>query len=188
MKERFDRTLIDRLESPERKRELPADELLKKLGVHGDVDVLDIGAGTGYFSIPASGMTAGTVFAVDTEPVMLQLMRDRAAAQGTKNMEVREGIIEQLPLADASVDRVIASLILHITERLEDSVKELARVLRPGGRCLCLEWQEDPNEQRDPKPSRVKPEHMQAVLEQAGFQVNGIEFVSDRHYLIIAIK
>lgn len=86
MKERFDPTLIDRLESPERKRELPAAVLLEKLQVNGEVDVLDIGAGTGYFSIPAASMTAGTVFAVDLEPAMLEFMEKRAAEEELTNV------------------------------------------------------------------------------------------------------
>lgn len=188
MEERFDPALIDRLESPERKKELPAVPLLEKLGVGGETDVLDIGAGTGYFSIPAAGMTSGTVFAVDTEPAMLQMMRERAAAEGITNMNVTEGALERLPFDDGSIDRVIASLVLHITERLPDSIREIARVMQPGGRCLCLEWQEDPNEQRVPRPNRVHPDDLSRMLQQAGLEVESVEFPTERHYFMLARK
>ena len=91
MKESFDPSLIDRLESPERKKELPASSSLEKLQVSGEVDVLDIGAGTGYFSIPATSLTTGTVYALDTEPAMLDMMRRRAQEQGLANIKVMEG-------------------------------------------------------------------------------------------------
>ncbi|MEK4116337.1 methyltransferase domain-containing protein [Paenibacillus sp. FSL W8-0919] len=188
MKESFDPTLIDRLESPERKRELPAAVLLEKLQVNGEVDVLDIEAGTGYFSIPAASMTAGTVFAVDLEPAMLEFMEKRAAEEGLTNVRVVKGQVEQLPFEDEAVDRIIASLILHITDELEASVREIARVLRTGGRCLCLEWQADPMEQRVPRPNRVDPQVMQNLLEQAGLRVEGLEYPTERHYLILARK
>ncbi|ACX67837.1 class I SAM-dependent methyltransferase [Paenibacillus sp. Y412MC10] len=188
MKESFDPSLIERLESPERKKELPASSLLKMLQVNGEVDVLDIGAGTGYFSIPAASLTTGTVYALDTEPAMLDMMRGRAQEQGITNVKVMEGVLEQLPFQDETVDRVIASLILHITDQLEESISQIARVLRPGGRCLCLEWQEDPSEKRVPRPNRVDPQVLKAMLEQAGLQVDGIRYPTDRHYLIIASK
>ncbi|MCV4235660.1 class I SAM-dependent methyltransferase [Virgibacillus sp. LDC1] len=188
MKESFDPSLIDRLESPERKKELPASSLLEKLQVNGEVDVLDIGAGTGYFSIPAASLTTGTVYALDTEPAMLEMMRGRAQEQGLTNMKVMEGMVEKLPFQHEAVDRVIASLILHITDQLEESIRQMARVLRPGGRCLCLEWQEDPAEKRVPRPNRVDPHVMKALLEQAGLHVEGIEYPTERHYLIIASK
>ena len=108
----------------------------------GEVDVLDIGAGTGYFSIPATSLTTGTVYALDTEPAMLDMMRRRAQEQGLANIKVMERL-ESLPFEHEAVDRVIASLILHITEQLEQSIRQMAKSL-PGGRCLCLEWQEDP--------------------------------------------
>ena len=57
----------------------------------GEVDVLDIGAGTGYFSIPAASLTTGTVYALDTEPAMLDMMRRRAQEQGLANIKVMEG-------------------------------------------------------------------------------------------------
>lgn len=116
--------------------------------------MLDIGAGTGYFSIPAASLTTGTVYALDTEPAMLDMMRGRAQEQGITNVKVLEGVLEQLPFQDETVDRVIASLILHITDQLEESISQIARVLRPGGRCLCLEWQEDPSEKRVSRPNR----------------------------------
>ncbi|ANA79545.1 class I SAM-dependent methyltransferase [Paenibacillus glucanolyticus] len=188
MKESFDKTLIDRLESPERKRELPAASLLERLQVSGEVDVLDIGAGTGYFSIPAAALTTGTVYALDTEPTMLQMMRDRVREQGLTNVNVMEGIVEKLPFQEGTMDRVIASLILHITDELEESIQQIARVLRPGGRCLCLEWQEDPSEQRVPRPNRIDPYVMKDLLEQAGLKVENIEYPTERHYLMVASK
>lgn len=188
MKERFDKTLIDRLESPDRKKELPASSLLEKLQVDGEVNMLDIGAGTGYFSIPAAALTTGTVYALDTEPAMLQMMRERAQEQGLSNVKVMEGFVEELPFQEGTMDRVIASLILHITDQLEESVRQIARVMRPGGRCLCLEWQEDPLEKRVPRPSRVDPYVMKTLFEQAGLKVERIEYPTDRHYLMIASK
>lgn len=115
---RFDPAKLERLDSPERRKALPPDELLKKLPINKQDNILDLGAGTGYFALPAARMTNGTVYALDVEPQMLAFLKERMEADGITNVELVQGEIEGIPLADHIVNHIIASFVLHEVEPL----------------------------------------------------------------------
>lgn len=102
--------------------------------------VLDLGAGGGFDCFvagPKVGAT-GRVIGVDMTPDMLAKARkntDAYAAQtGLRNVEFRLGEIENLPVADASVDVVISNCVLNLSPDKPRVWREIARVLKPGGR------------------------------------------------------
>ena len=65
---------------------------------------------------------------------MLELARRNAAAAGAENVEFRKGTIESLPVADATVDVVISNCVINLAADKDAVFREIARVLRPGGR------------------------------------------------------
>jgi SAM-dependent methyltransferase len=102
--------------------------------------VLDLGAGGGFdvfVAGPRVGAT-GRVIGVDMTPEMVAKARGNIAAYrertGLDNVEFRLGEIEHLPAADASVDVVISNCVINLSPDKPGVWKELARVLRPGGR------------------------------------------------------
>lgn len=102
--------------------------------------VLDLGAGGGFdcfIAGPKVGL-AGRVIGVDMTPDMLARARRGLAAyrerSGLDNVEFRLGEIEHLPVADASVDVVISNCVLNLSPDKPQVWREIARVLRPGGR------------------------------------------------------
>src|SRR5882672_2990625 len=78
--------------------------------------VLDLGSGAGFdvFLAAARVGDAGRVIGVDMTPDMLALANKNAAARGATNVEFREGRIEALPVADASVDLVISNCVINL--------------------------------------------------------------------------
>ncbi|WP_052475845.1 class I SAM-dependent methyltransferase [Cohnella kolymensis] len=113
---RFNPEHLAKLDNPERRAMLPPEPLIAKLGVKGEVAVLDLGAGTGYFTLPIAQITDGTVYALDVEPKMLETIKNKAEEKGMENIRYVEGTLEQIPMEDATIDRVVASLVLHETE------------------------------------------------------------------------
>ena len=101
----------------------------------GDV-VLDLGSGAGHDLIVAAGLTgpSGRVIGVDMTDEMLAAARANLALAGVANAEVRKGLIEALPVADASVDFVISNCVINLSPDKPAVFRELARVLKPGGR------------------------------------------------------
>jgi SAM-dependent methyltransferase len=104
--------------------------------------VLDLGAGGGFdcfIAGPKVGAT-GTVIGVDMTPEMLTLARRNipfyTRQTGLSNVEFRLGEIEQLPVADASVDVVISNCVINLSPDKPAVWREIARVLRPGGRVF----------------------------------------------------
>ena len=97
--------------------------------------VLDLGSGAGLDAIIAAWKTgdAGNVIGVDLNPAMCLKSQANAAATGAK-MECREGAMENIPAADASVDVVISNGVINLSFRKRRVVEEIFRVLKPGGR------------------------------------------------------
>ncbi len=102
--------------------------------------VLDLGSGAGLDAFLAAQRVgpAGKVFGVDMTPEMLAKARANAVAfrerTGLANVEFLEGQIEAIPLPDASVDVVLSNCVLNLSPDQGQVWKEIARVLKPGGR------------------------------------------------------
>src|SRR5690606_17194848 len=98
--------------------------------------VVDIGCGAGIDSLIASRMVgdAGRVIGVDMTPAMLEKARRSAAAIGASNVDFREGLAETLPVDDAWADVVISNGVMNLCPDKLAALREMARVLHPGGR------------------------------------------------------
>ena len=98
--------------------------------------IVDVGCGAGIDSLIASKMVgpAGRVVGVDMTPQMLEKARASAAAMGTTTVEFRQGYAEELPVPDAWADVVISNGVMNLFPDKAAGLREMARVLRPGGR------------------------------------------------------
>lgn len=100
--------------------------------------VLDLGSGAGFDAFLAWRKVGplGRVIGVDMTPDMLAKARANAETLNAKNVEFREGIIEDLPLKDCAVDLVISNCVINLSTDKRQVFREITRVLRPGGRML----------------------------------------------------
>jgi SAM-dependent methyltransferase len=98
--------------------------------------VLDLGCGAGTDLLIAAQMSGptGRAIGVDMTDAMLNRARVSAAEMGLANVELRESLIESLPLADRSVDVVISNGVIDLVPDKDAVFDEIDRVLRPGGR------------------------------------------------------
>ena len=98
--------------------------------------VLDLGCGAGTDLLIAAQMAGleGDAIGIDMTPAMLDRALASAREMRLPNVEVHEGLIESLPLDDASVDVVISNGVIDLVVDKEAVFDEIDRVLRPGGR------------------------------------------------------
>jgi ubiquinone/menaquinone biosynthesis C-methylase UbiE len=131
--------------APEELAALPRDAVTLSLGVGHPVRhaalrsgeaVVDLGCGAGIDTLLAARAVgaSGRVVGLDMTPEMVERARRSAAAAGLDNVEIREGLIEQIPLPDASQDAVVSNGVLNLSTRKSRVLAEAFRVLRPGGR------------------------------------------------------
>jgi len=104
--------------------------------------VLDVGVGTGAVAERAAEIigSSGRAVGVDISPDMIALARQRMAARGLTNVTLREGRGESIPADDRDFDVVLSSLTLMYVIDRAAAAKEIARVLRPGGRLIASVW------------------------------------------------
>src|SRR5262245_4138591 len=104
-----------------------------------DLLVADVGTGTGTLALELAG--AGMrVIAVDHSAAMLQAARRKLDEAGTERVELRQGEAEALPLADGEVDAAFAHLVLQYLPAPGRALQELARVVRPGGAVVVVDF------------------------------------------------
>jgi arsenite methyltransferase len=98
--------------------------------------VLDLGSGGGLDCFLAARQVgeAGRVIGVDMTPEMLAKARANAVRLNAANVEFRQGYLEALPVADASVDVVISNCVINLSPDKPQVFREIFRVLKPGGR------------------------------------------------------
>ncbi len=103
---------------------------------HDPAVVLDVGAGTGFLT--GGFLAAGArVLAVDpAEAMLLEQRRKFPEAVASKRLVLRRASAEELPVADGSIDAVVANMVLHHVEDPPTAIREMARVLRPGGELV----------------------------------------------------
>ena len=101
--------------------------------------LFDLGTGTGRM-LELFGAEIERGLGLDLSLDMLLLARDRLERAGLKNCSVRQGDLYDLPLADDSFDVVILHQVLHFLDDGARAINEAARVLRPGGRLLVVDF------------------------------------------------
>jgi arsenite methyltransferase len=104
-------------------------------GVEEGQVVLDLGSGAGLDLLIASRKVGATgkVIGVDMTDEMLAAARKNATDAGADNVDLRKGVIEEMPVEDSSVDWVISNCVINLSPQKEKVFAEIARVLKPGG-------------------------------------------------------
>jgi len=121
------------------------EEIIKNLSLDVGMQVADFGAGSGAYSILAGKQVgaSGRVYAIDVNKELLAKIKKDAADQKIFNVEIIWGDVETpggTKLKDKLIDRVIISNILFQVEDKEGVAKEAARILKPNGLVLVIDW------------------------------------------------
>ncbi|HUO93448.1 MAG TPA: methyltransferase domain-containing protein [Rhizomicrobium sp.] len=133
----------------------PASRVVSRLDLKPRDQVLEIGCGPGYFSVPvARRVPQGKLVLFDLQPGMIELARKRLLAQRLTNFECHTGSATALPFADASFDVAFMVTVLGEVGNRDAraaAVREAARVLKSGGLFSVTEQFGDPDYVRVPE-------------------------------------
>jgi ubiquinone/menaquinone biosynthesis C-methylase UbiE len=176
---RFPFEKVAKLDSPERHASQPPDPVVAALAIQPDNRILDLGVGTGYFALPvarelsARGGT-GRVLGLDLEPKMLEILVERATADGLDPwiaaILVDQAAPHRLPLDDGSVDRALLASLYHEVADRPSTLHEVGRVLRPDGSLVIVDWDTGgTTEKGPPLAHRVPVDVVEQELNAAGF-------------------
>jgi len=119
------------------------DDALRARAVSHLVDpglrVADVGTGTGILAVELAQLGLRVV-AVDNAERMLEATRAKVESLGLSGIELRAGDARALPLEDGEVDAALAHMVLHYLPSPPDAVREMARVVRPGGTVVLADF------------------------------------------------
>jgi ubiquinone/menaquinone biosynthesis C-methylase UbiE len=117
------------------------DEIIRLLKPKNGDQVLDVASGTGEPGLTiASMLKDGKVIITDLAEYMLEIARENAAKRGIKNIETRVCDVSELPFADNTFDAISCRFGFMFFPDMLLAAKEMARVLKPGGRIATSVW------------------------------------------------
>jgi SAM-dependent methyltransferase len=181
--ERFDPARAARLDDPARFTYLPPAEVLALLDALPGACVVDFGAGTGTYAIAIAGLRPDLdIVAVDEQPEMLALLREKLVADPVPNVEPVGD--EALPKLRGRADRVLAVNVLH--ELGDVALRDLGALLSPDGRALFIDWSGEVERPVGPPRDHVYTvREARSRLEECNFRVAD-ERRFAYHYALIA--
>jgi len=128
---------FSRLESEERKKILPAKQILQEMKIQKGDTLIDFGCGIGYFSIPALDFVGqeGKVIAIDISKKMLRELTKRVGNR--KNLKIIYGT----SLNGLTANIILLSMVLHEIANPKKFLKTCFKTLKPNGRVIVIDWE-----------------------------------------------
>lgn len=131
--------------------------------------VADLGCGTGQAAARLAPWV-GKVIGVDSSAAMLKAAKSRV--DGLPNVELRRGDLTAIPIESAACDAALLSLVLSYVAEPEAVLKEMARILKPGGRAVVIDLlphdREDFRQQMGQHVLGFEPDRIKLMMQEAG--------------------
>lgn len=187
---RFNPSKKKKLFSEKRLKSLKPAEMLSELNLkEGDI-FIDIGAGNGFFSLPAAEIVgeSGKVFSVDVEIDMLLDLKYRAQQAGmTDRIEICKSEDNDANLHQ-DADFMLFAYLFHEVEEKDKFLDNYLSFLKKGSRVVFIEWDPEKREEGPPLDHRVKSEQLKSMLEERDIKNIEVKAIDYNSYLISGIK
>ena len=173
---------------------LNAPALLTAAGIDQGMTVADLGCGTlGHFTFPAAHMvgTEGKVYAVDILKSALTAVQSRAGVEDVDNVETVWADLEVpggVRIADGVVDVIVLVNVVRLASKSNEVLKQLDRLLRPGGRLLAVDWAPGSGGIGPEDERRVSQEEMLEIFTDFGFDVKNQFEAGPYHWGLVLQK
>ena len=171
--------------------------VLTAVGLGPNMTGVDLCCGDGYFTAPLAVLTNAAVYGVDLDPALLDAAQAEVVRVGAPACHWILGDARDLSrLAPHDLDYVLLANTFHGAPEKTVLAREVAAVLRPGGRFVVVNWHRRPREEtvvsgrpRGPESDlRMAPDEVRAVVEPAGFALERVVELPPYHYGAIFVK
>jgi ubiquinone/menaquinone biosynthesis C-methylase UbiE len=143
----------------------PPEEALQHFIVRSDMVIADIGCGPGFYTVEAARMLpAGTVYAIDKQEDMIDWTQRRAREASLTNVTTILASAESIPLPSESLDAILMANVLHDVPEQVHILREVQRLLKPGGVYFLIEWDKIATDFGPPLEIRFRPSDLRDTL------------------------
>jgi ubiquinone/menaquinone biosynthesis C-methylase UbiE len=185
---KFNPEFLYKLNNPDRLKDLPPDILFSQFKSLKPEIILDIGAGTGFFSVQlAKYFPPAKVFACDISHEMIEWMNENICKD---NDQISTYLMTEnhIPFDDNIADILLMINLHHELDDPDMMLKECHRVLKSGGYILIADWKKEDMPMGPPTEIRCIPEDVQIQLRNAGFKIINVNKQMEKHFVIIGEK
>ena len=185
---KFDTKKFKKLNNPQRLIDIPPDYIENKLHIEKPEVIIEIGAGTAFFSIEFFRKYNPTsLYACDISDVMIDWMKENVSSEYPCIIPVKS-YEHNVPLDDEISDLVFMINLHHELEDPALSLKESFRLLKSGGKIFIVDWKKKEMEEGPPVKIRYFSEEAQKQIEDVGFK--NVEIFNDlqKHFLVVGEK
>ena len=169
-------------------------KFFRELDLKVGVIFLDVACGWGHYSLAAADIVGkeGQVYAVDLWEEGILNLRKEAVSKGSQNLEAFVSDVSQnIPLENDCVDVCLMATVLHdlVGDHVDQqAMKEVTRVIKPQGTLAIVEYKKTDGPPGPPKPVRLSPREVDALLSPYGFNQKHLTEIGESHYLQIFTK
>lgn len=149
---------------------------------------MDIGCGDGFFSILAAKKVGanGIVYAVDTDASAIERLKQKAKAEGLKNISAKVGKAEDTVFCRQCADFVLYSMDLHDFADPAKVLQNAKQMIKPSGLLIDLDWKKQEMPFGPPVAIRFSEDKASGLMKSAGFTVADVKDAGPYHYVVKA--
>ena len=185
---KFDPKKLQKLNNPQRLLDIPPEYVWGKLNLEKPDILVEIGAGTAFFSIAfLQHFKPSTIYACDLSEAMIKWVEENVSPKYPSIIPVKSEE-HSVPLDDGIADLVFMITLHHELDNPSLTVEESYRILKPGGEIFIVDWKKIDMEEGPPEKIRCAPEQVKEELMKSGFRGVYIYNELSKHFLVVAKK
>ena len=172
----------------ERRKWQNPEAILTDIGVRAGITFIDVGCGTGFFTLPAARMIgdSGKVFALDINANLIARLQEQAKIEHINNLSASVGKAEDLVLCNQCADIVFYGIVLHDFQNAARVLENAKQMVKASGRLVNLDWKKKPMDFGPPLKIRFDEQTAADLIKSAGFKVESTKDNGPYHYVITA--
>lgn len=186
----FNERKFKKLESPERIKTLPPDQVLSHLNIkQGDV-IGDVGCGIGYFTFPFADVVGsnGKVIATDISDIMLEELTRRVKDREYKNISIIKSSVDDMCINENSVDILFTSTLIHELDDLQGFTTSAVKTLKTNGKLAYLDFEKKDTGFGPSVEKRISSEYVMDLFNNLRLVDVAKYEIASAFYLIIGKK